>query len=351
MQEKKDFVLSGVLRAVTPLQFTIPTKEEGEKKKGLKPVMRFVRDDGERVEKKIVIPPNTLRGALRHACAEIFLKKLYEKTKQKIDYMTYILYVSGGAILKKDEKKVILPEKWEKILELAEKTLILNLFGGNLPYPVNMIEGKLRMGPGVSNLDEEYLEVLRFSKTAGEERYFMMVAEGIANSNSYAEIMEEAKKERGNKGDDKDVMIRNVIEDIYVIPQGAVFEHRIELLRVREIELGLILYGLKEVSKKGIGGFKRFNFGKLEMDYMIFDHSTGTEARVFISNGDIEVKLGDIEFIEGLKQKLDTYWEGLSKEEWQKFFYAQIEELVKEVSKELSSKKKGKAREEEENEE
>ncbi|MEM0333331.1 MAG: RAMP superfamily CRISPR-associated protein [Candidatus Aenigmatarchaeota archaeon] len=322
MTERRDIVLEGKLKALTPLHFTLPTME----KQGqvLKPVMQFI--ENEEPKKKIVIPVNSLRGAIRHSCASLFLKKFYEKTENKIDYMTYLLYAGGGAIVKKEEKgekSIISPEDYLKIIELTEKTLVLSLFGGSLPYPVGMIEGRLRIAPAVSNLDDDSFEHIRLAKTEGESEYFAMIAEGKADSESYVDTITKTA-------------IRNVIEDIYIIPQGTEFEHKIELRRASSEELALILHALKEVSKKGIGGLKRFLFGKLAMTYWIYDRDY--EAKISIQEGTIEIE-ENAKFINDIETQLEKYWNSLSKEEWESFTYESIEELIKKALKKTNRKK------------
>lgn len=90
------------------------------------------------------------------------------------------------------------------------------------------------------------------------------------------------------------------------------------------------------LSKKGIGGLKRFLFGKLAMTYWIYDRDY--EAKISIQEGTIEIE-ENAKFINDIETQLEKYWNSLSKEEWESFTYESIEELIKKALKKTNRKK------------
>jgi len=340
----RTIVLNGRIQAITPLFFSIFSNDG--------PVAKVVNDNGE-IEDRVIISANSLRGGLRHKCAEYFLRKYYEKTNKKIDYLTYILYTGGGIITKKDTNSIIIPEKFVELRRLLDKTLILSLFGATLPYPVHMIEGKIRVGYAISKLEKKDLDTLSFSKSTREAEFFKAIAESIAEEKYYIEtfknIREKEEKEGKKDKEGEFQMIRKKIDDLKVIPKGTRFEHLIEIVNATDEELALVLLGLKILSLEGIGGMKRLAFGKIAFDYDIFDTSNNTRTRVEIKNG--EIKVDDTkgkEWIEECFKKLEDHFENIKDSEWACFSFDGIKEAINSVSKVLEGKKKSKEKKEEE---
>lgn len=333
-------VITGNIKAESYLYFTLPS-QDGKTKP---PIVELVEDG--KIKEKLAISANSLRGCLRSKCAEYFLRKLYEKTKNKIDYLTFILYTSGGIITKKDEeKKVILPEEYIKVKKLLDKTLVLSLFGASLPYPIQMIEGKLRVGFAISNLSKENEEKpveITFAKTAREAEFFEMVEESIADGNSYVKTFEIIRKEKGSKKDDEFLMLKNIL-GISVIPKGTTFEHTIEIINATDEEVALVLHGLREISRTGLGGMKRLGFGKLSFDYTLY-RPKEDPIKMLIKNGKIEIKedKDKKERLNELFNKLERHYENLSESEWLSFNYEGIEKLIAYTAKAIGSKKKDK---------
>lgn len=329
-------VITGKIIAESYLHFTLPS-QDGKTKP---PTVKLVEND--QVKEKLAISANSIRGCLRSKCAEYFLRKLYEKTKKKIDYLTFILYTSGGVITKKDEeKKVILPDEYIKVKRLLDRTLVLSLFGASFPYPLQMVEGKLRVGFAISDLDEKELEKMTFTKTTKEAEFFEMVGESIADGSSYVNTFEIIRKEKGNKNNDEFLMLRNVL-GISVIPKGTTFEHTIEIANATDEEVALVLHGLKEISRTRFGGMKRLGFGKVSFDYTLY-RPKEDPIKMLIRNGEIEIVEKDKkERLDDLFNKLERHYENLSESEWLSFSYKGIEKLIASTAKAIGSKKKDK---------
>lgn len=329
----------GQIRAKSPLTFSLPTKEEERKK----PEITILTETGTE-ETRLIIPVNNLRGKLRFLCAKYFLNKLYEKTNRKIDYLTFLLYTGGGIVSKKstDAKAIILPEKYFEVEKVIEKTIVLSLFGGTLPYPVGMIRGKLEVSIPICDQKGISTEQFSFSKLPHEEEYFELIKKEMADSKSYISIFEKVREKDGQNV----VMVRNVIEDNYFIPEGVTFSHFIRVRNGKEEELGLLLHGLQQLSIEGIGGFSRFAFGKIAFSYKVeIDLKEKKKyANIDIEDGEIKVNTEEDKWIFDAIKKVEEVYESLSLDDWNAFYYADLEKLIKEASKEIVKAKEKKER-------
>ncbi|MEM5820871.1 MAG: RAMP superfamily CRISPR-associated protein [Candidatus Aenigmatarchaeota archaeon] len=327
----------GQIKAKTPLAFSIPSKEEERKKPEI-----TIFTETETKETRLIIPVNSLRGKLRFLCAKYFLNKLYEKTNRKIDYLTFLLYTSGGIVSKKstDAKAIILPEKYFEVEKVIEKSIVLSLFGGTLPYPVGMIRGKLEISIPICDQRDISIEQFNFSKLPHEEEYFELIKKGMADSESYISIFEKVREKDGQNV----VMVRNVIEDNYFIPEGVTFSHFIRVRNGREEELGLLLHGLRELSVEGIGGFSRFAFGKIAFNYKVEVNleDERKDANIEIEDGEIKIRSEKDKWVFDVIKKVDEFYESLNLDDWNAFYYADLEKLIKEASKEVVKAKEKK---------
>lgn len=340
---KRRVKLTGTVIAKTPLNFTLASEREREKL----PVMPVYVEELETVVYKAVIPPNSFRGALRHYIACDFLKKLYEKTEKPVDYLTYLLYACGGFVNRKEEseeKKLILPSQVLEIKKAIEKTLLLSLFGGVLPYPIMMIPGKISISPGYSDLNEEDLCIFHCVKKEEKEELVELIEEGALVVDDETFLNMRTVIREGEDGEEKreGKTSLGIIIRVVAIPQGTVFRHFIELQGARDEEIGLLLKGLQKLSEKGLGGLRRFGFGKVVMDYTVLEEEKNkwTEARIRIDDGKIEVIEGERALIEDRLARLDAYFENLSREEALSFYYESFENLAKGISVAIGQKAK-----------
>ena len=230
-----------------------------------------------------IFSANAIRGILRRIMTKDMITKISKKTQNfKLKAEEFYLYTSGSATDKKSIDKLT----WSQIPIIREHAPILSLFGAGL----SGISGKCAVGdlkPIASMkvfkvLEKDSIETKRILPLTQEQTFFRM--NDYAQSTSIKELVDKediakweeqhlksvkSSKELKKSGEIKKETESNISQIINIesIMPNVTMASSINPLYGQEftdIELGLILKALVELSNMQIGSHKRLGYGVLD---------------------------------------------------------------------------------------
>jgi CRISPR type IV-associated protein Csf2 len=261
-------------KTVTPLHQTAPSGSQRR---------RFIYENGERGSVPF-FSANGLRGAIRRIATRQQVeaaKRIDPDFSKKVTPEIFYLYTSGAGLSSISVETVVTPENETQI---RADHPILSVFGAGL----SGLPGKLAVADLFPSSDTELFietEKGRFPAILGSNTFFRV--DSIRNSglwrgvldveeiqkwrDEYTELVIAGKQKKSDDGEEKakeeNSHIQQPVEIDFIIP-GVTLTSSISGLygddSLTDVELGMVLSALKELSRHQIGAHRRIGFGVLD---------------------------------------------------------------------------------------
>ena len=297
------FLFTGTITTRQPLAYSPPDHQD-RGKKSLLPRMTVPTAAGPM--NTVFVSGSTIRGKLRHACADVYLEREKQRGK-RVDYERYLALKVGGVKGSADEGRVDLRERKNYL----EAEPFLDLFGAG-SSGIGWIHSRLDVGAAIpaepiepivlngvrrdATLDPILLEVLDEdeidkvlkgmnanrlrSQKAGEVRQIRQrIARAKKTGQDTSELersFEEAEQAVTNAEKDQsdilgsDVSLLLPLPGYEAIPSGTVLNHRMVLKNVSELQLGIFVAGLARFAEDPrFGAHRAHGCGQVCMEYQV----------------------------------------------------------------------------------
>ena len=297
------FLFTGTITTRQPLAYSPPDHQD-RGRKSLLPRMTVPTAAGPM--NTVFVSGSTIRGKLRHACADVYLERERQQGKQ-VDYERYLGLKVGGVKGSSDEGRVDLRER-RRFLD-AEP--FLDMFGAG-SSGVGWIHSRVDVGAAIpaepvepivlngvrrdATLDPILLEILdddeigkvldglkanrTRSQKASEVRDIRRrigsarkAGQEISELERSLEAAEQAVKDAEKAQADilgSDVSLLLPLPGYEAIPSGTVLNHRLFLKNVSEIQLGIFMAGLARFAEDPrFGAHRAHGCGQVCMKYQV----------------------------------------------------------------------------------
>lgn len=157
------YLLTGHITTQQPLAYSPPQPQGAGKgaadkgtadKKPPTPLPRMTRVRNAEPKETVFVSGSTIRGKLRHACADAYLLREHEQQRQ-VDYRRYLQLKVGGVKGKEKEQLVGLKER----KEFLEQNPFLDLFGAG-KSEIGWVHGRLDCGAALPESDKSVKPVV-----------------------------------------------------------------------------------------------------------------------------------------------------------------------------------------------
>ena len=297
------FLLTGTITTRQPLAYSPPDHLD-RGKKSLLPRMTVPTAAGPM--NTVFVSGSTIRGKLRHACADVYLEREKQQGKQ-VDYERYLELKVGGVKGSSDEGRVDLRER-KRFLE-AEP--FMDLFGAG-SSGIGWIHSRIDVGAAIpaepvepivlngvrrdATLDPILLEVLdedeigkvldgmnanrtrsqKASEVRDIRRRIASARKAGQDTSELDRSLEEAERavEDAEKAQSdilgSDVSLLLPLPGYEAIPTGTVLNHRMFLKNVSELQLGIFMAGLARFAEDPrFGAHRAHGCGQVCMEYRV----------------------------------------------------------------------------------
>ena len=297
------FLFTGTITTRQPLAYSPPDHQD-RGRKSLLPRMTVPTAAGPM--NTVFVSGSTIRGKLRHACADVYLERERQQGRQ-VDYERYLALKVGGVKGSSDEGRVDL----RKRREFLEAEPFLDLFGAGSSR-IGWIHSRLDVGAAIpaepvepivlngvqrdATLDPILLEILdddeigkvldglkanrTRSQKASEVRDIKRriasarkAGQEISELEWSLEAAEQAVKDAEKAQADilgSDVALLLPLPGYEAIPSGTVLNQRLFLKNVSEIQLGIFMAGLARFAEDPrFGAHRAHGCGQVCMKYQI----------------------------------------------------------------------------------
>lgn len=301
--KRQTYLFTGTVIARQPLAYS-PPDSLGPDKKSLLPKMTVPHDSGPM--DRVFVSGSSIRGKLRHACADAYLERKLEK-KERVDYEHYLELKVGGVKGSSSEDRVSLQER-SKFLS-AEP--FLDLFGAG-SSKIGWIHSRLDVGAAIPTdqiepitlkgvrrdaaMDPVLLEVLdkdeickvlqgqeanriRSQKASEVTALNRQIRTATKRGQDTAELeqrltmAEEEFQKAKNKQKEilgSDVSLLLPLPGYEAIPSGTVLNHRMFLKNVVPFQLSLFMAGLERfAADPRLGAHRAQGCGRVCLEYQV----------------------------------------------------------------------------------
>ena len=313
------YLFTGTITTRQPLAFSPPDHQDQDRK-SLLPRMTISTAAGPM--NTAFVSGSTIRGKLRHACADVYLEREKHR-KKRVDYERYLELKVGGVKGSSDEGRVDLRER----KEFLEGEPFMDLFGAG-SSGIGWIHSRLDVGAAVpadpvepivlkgvrrdASMDPILLEIL-------DEDEIARVLEGMNANRTRSQKAEEVRgirrqigrarktehdtaelerqlKEAEQAVEDarkaqsdilgSDVSLLLPLPGYEAIPSGTVLNHRMFLKNVSELQMGIFMAGLARFAEDPrFGAHRAQGCGQVCVEYQV-KRITGVSARPI---GDVSI--------------------------------------------------------------
>ena len=300
---RQTYLFTGTVIARQPLAYSPPdSRDRGNK--SLLPRMTVPHDSGPM--DTVFVSGSSIRGKLRHACADVYLERKLEK-KEKVDYEHYLELKVGGVKGSSSEQRVSLQER----SEFLSAEPFLDLFGAG-SSKIGWIHSRLDVGAAIPAdqtepitlkgvrrdaamdpvllevLDEDEIRKVRQGQEAnrirsqkasevkdlrGQIRKAKKSGQDTAELDRHLKIAEQEvqKAETAQKeilGSDVSLLLP--LPGYEAIPSGTVLNHRMFLKNVVPFQLRLFMAGLERfAADPRLGAHRAQGCGQVCLDYQV----------------------------------------------------------------------------------
>ena len=297
------FLLTGTITTRQPLAYSPPYHLD-RGKKSLLPRMTVPTAAGPM--NIVFVSDSTIRGKLRHACADVYLEREKQRGK-RVDYERYLELEVGGVKGSSDEERVGLRER----KAFLEAEPFLDLFGAG-SSSIGWIHSRLDVGAAIpaepvepivlngargdATLDPILLELLdddeigkvldglnanrARSQKASEVRDIKRRIASARKAGQDTSELEQSLEEAERAVEDAEKVQSNILgSDVSLlltlpgyeaIPSGTVLNHRMFLKNVSDVQLGLFVAGLARFAEDPrFGAHRAHGCGQVCMEYRV----------------------------------------------------------------------------------
>ena len=297
------FLLTGTITTRQPLAYSPPDHVD-RGKKSLLPRMTVPTAAGPM--NTVFVSGSTIRGKLRHACADVYLEREKQQGRQ-VDYERYLELKVGGVKGSSDEGRVGLRER----KAFLEAEPFLDLFGAG-SSGIGWIHSRLDVGAAIpaepvepivlngvrrdATLDPILLDILDEdevgkvlagmnanrirSQKASEARDIKRRISSARKAEQDTLELERSLEEAEQAVEDaervqtdilgSDVSLLLPLPGYEAIPAGTVLSHRMFLKNVSDVQLGLFMAGLARFAEDPrFGAHRAHGCGQVCMEYRV----------------------------------------------------------------------------------